>query len=287
VTATKPRTPWLFLLPACVFYAAFVLWPIGQSVGVSLVWGCETFGGHFAELLFRPDVRFFRALMNNALLVILSLVVQLPCAMGLALLLSGRMPGRGVLRTVYFAPMIVPTVAIGFLWRFIYAPAAEHGLLNELLAGLGLGTVNWLGSASVDLFAIIVTVSWRYIGFHTVLFMAGLQSIPDELYEAARIDGATEWEAFRDITLPMMRRVIAISATLSIIGSLKYFDIFYVMSPGGGTQGSTDLVTTYMYRTAFESQRPGYGSAVAVALLVVTVAVAVPVMRMLHGEREG
>lgn len=273
-------------MPACLFYAAFVLWPICQSVAFSLSMGCDTFGGHFAELLFGPDARFFQALGNNILLVVLSLIIQLPFAMGLALLLSGKLPGRGLLRTVYFAPMIVPTVAIGFLWRFIYAPAGQSGLLNELLAGAGLGTVNWLGHPGVDIFAIVVTVSWRYIGFHTVIFMAGLQAIPTELYEAARIDGATEWEAFRDVTLPMMRRVIAISATLSIIGSLKYFDIFYIMSPGGGTNGSADLVTTYMYRTAFEAQRPGYGSAIAVALLVVTVAVALPVMRMLHGRRE-
>jgi raffinose/stachyose/melibiose transport system permease protein len=108
------------------------------------------------------------------------------------------------------------------------------------------------------------------------------------LYEAARIDGAGAWQMFRDVTLPMMRRVIAISATLSIIGSLKYFDIFYVMSPGGGTLGSTELVTTYMYRTAFRPGRPefGYASALAVALLVVTMAVAIPTMRLLHGKRE-
>jgi len=131
-------------------------------------------------------------------------------------------------------------------------------------------------------------VSWRYIGFHTVIFMAGLESIPQEVYEAARIDGATDWQAFRDVTLPMMRRVIGISATLSIIGSLKYFDVFYIMSPRGGTGGSADLVTTYMYRTAF---RPGggdhgYASAMAVALLAITIIIAVPAMRVLHGRRE-
>jgi len=287
VTRARSRTAWLFVLPACLFYAAFVAWPVLQSVLFALFKGCDVPGAHFARLLLRPDHLFFRALANNALLVVLSLVIQLPCAMGLALLLTGRIPGRGLLRTVYFAPMIVPTVAIGFLWQFVFAPRGQHGLFNELLFALGLGTVDWLGSPSTDLFAIIVAVSWRYIGFHTVLFMAGLESIPGELYEAARIDGASEWHAFRDITLPMMRRVITIAATLSLIGSLKYFDIFYVMAPRGGTAGSADLVTTYMYRTAFDARDFGYASALAVALLIVTLAVAIPAMRLLGGRRRG
>jgi len=182
--------------------------------------------------------------------------------------------------------MILPSTATAFLWKFIYAPPDEHGLLNSLLRGLGLGTVNWLADPGTDLLAIIGIVSWVYIGFHTVLFMAGLESIPAELYEAARIDGASEWQCFRDVTLPMMRRVIAVSATLSIIGSLKYFDVFYVLSPSGGTDGSTDLVTTYLYRTRFVEHQDGYACALAVALLLVVLAVALPAMRWLHGKRE-
>ncbi len=279
------RTVWLLLAPALGVYALFVLWPIIQSVRFSLFVGSDAVGGHFVRLLLRPDVRFFRALGNNVLLVLLSLLIQLPCAMGLALLLSGRLPGRGVFRTVFFAPMVIPTVAIGFLWRFIYQPGWQGGLLNQLLMLVGLGTVDWLGNPGIDLFAIIVTVSWRHVGFHTVIFLAGLQGIPEEIYEAARIDGATAWETFRDITLPMLRPVIAVSATLSLVGSLKYFDIFYVMSPVGGTRGSADLVTTYMYRTAFSALNYGYGSAIAVTLLVITLLVAVPAMRLLQGRR--
>jgi raffinose/stachyose/melibiose transport system permease protein len=285
VTATRQRTAWLFLLPALVFFAVFVLWPIVHTIGLSLG-GEAAPGGAFARLLHDP--KFFTALGNNLLLVVLSLVLQLPIAMALALLLCGRLPGRGVLRTIYFAPMVVPTAAIAFLWQFLYAPAGQGGLLNQALATLGLGTVNWLGDPDVSVFALIAVVSWRYIGFHTVIFMAGIESIPAELNEAARIDGASEWELFRDVTLPMLRRVVAVSATLSIIGSLKYFDIFFILSPGGGARGSaTELVTTYMWRTAF---RPGggdaaYASAMAVALLVVTAAVAVPTMKFLHGKR--
>jgi len=284
VTATRPRTAWMFVLPACLFYAAFVLWPVLHTLVLGAFGEGAPPGGHFVRLL--GDERFYKALTNNGLLVVMSLVVQLPLAMGLALLLTGRLPGRGLLRVVYFAPMVVPTAAIGFLWQFIYAPLQQHGLLNELLHAVGLGSVDWLGDPGTDIFAIIVTVSWRYVGFHTVIFMAGLESIPGEVYEAARIDGASGWQAFRDITLPMMRRVIAISATLSIIGSLKYFDIFFIMSRGGGTQGSTELVTTYVYRQAFDARQPGYASALAVALLAVTIAAAVPAMRLLHGRRE-
>ncbi len=278
VTATRPRTFWVFVLPALLFYVAFVVWPIAQSLGMSVG------GGHYARLI--ADPRFWLALSNTLLLVVLSLAIQLPAAMGLAVLLCGRLPGRGVFRTVYFAPVVVPTAAVGFLWKFLYAPAEQQGLLNGLLAALGLGPVDWLGSPGVDLLAIVIVVSWRYIGFHTVIFMAGLESIPQEVYEAARIDGASAWETFVEVTLPMMRRVIAVSATLSIIGSLKYFDIFYIMSPGGGTDGSADLVTTYMYRTAFRANEFGYASALAVVLLLLTVAVAVPAMRLLHGRSE-
>lgn len=278
MTATRTRTFWAFVLPACAFYAAFVLWPIVRSLGMSVG------GGHYARLV--ADARFWLAFSNTLLLVVLSLVIQLPAAMGLALLLCGRLPGRGLFRTVYFAPVVVPTAAVGFLWKFIYAPAEQHGLLNGLLAALGLGPVDWLGSPGIDLLAIVIVVSWRYIGFHTVIFMAGLESIPDEVYEAARIDGASAWESFAEVTLPMMRRVIAVSATLSIIGSLKYFDIFYIMSPGGGTDGSADLVTTYMYRTAFGAKEFGYASALAIVLLVLTFAVAVPAMRLMRGRAE-
>jgi raffinose/stachyose/melibiose transport system permease protein len=280
---TRHRIAWLFVLPAVLFYALFVLWPILHTIILSLFDPSVGAGAHFIRLA--GDGRFYTALTNNVLLVILSLLIQLPIAMGLALLLTGRLPGRGLLRTVYFAPMIVSTAAIAFLWRYIYAPADLGGLINQALAGAGLGTHDWLGPTT-DLFAIVVTVSWRYIGFHTVIFMAGLESIPGDVYEAAQIDGAGRWDVFRHVTVPMMRRVIAICVTLSIIGSLKYFDIFYLMSERGGTKGSADLVTTYMYRTGVDGGETGYASALAVALLVVTVIVAAPAMKLLHGKRE-
>jgi raffinose/stachyose/melibiose transport system permease protein len=283
VTARR-RTAWLFLAPALAFYALFVLWPILHTLALGLFDPDVGAGAHLARLA--GDARFVQALTNNLLLVLLSLLIQLPIALGLALLLTGRLPGRGILRTVFFAPMIVPSAAIAFLWQFLYAPGELGGLLNQVLAALGLGAHDWLGDPATDLFAITVTVSWRFIGFHTVLFMAGIESIPAELYEAAQLDGAGGWKSFTGITLPMMRRVITVSATLSIIGSLKYFDIFYLMAPGGGTGGSADLVTTYMYRTAFHGQEVGYGSAMAAALLALTLLVALPAMKLLRGRAE-
>jgi raffinose/stachyose/melibiose transport system permease protein len=281
------RTPYAFILPAALFYLVFVLWPIANS-GWLAFFDSEggAVGANFIRLV--DDARFRTALGNNVLLVVLSLLVQLPVAMALALLLSGRLPGRGLFRTIYFAPMVLSTAAIGFLWKFLYGPLWEGGPLNALLDAVGLSTVNWLGDPGVDLFAITAVVCWRYIGFHTVILMAGLQGIPGEVYEAARIDGASRWAILRDVTLPMMRPVLAISATLSIIGSLKYFDIFYVMSPSGGQGGSADLVATHMYRTAFPSGGgagdAGYASALATALLVVTLVVALGAIRLLRGR---
>jgi raffinose/stachyose/melibiose transport system permease protein len=281
-------TPYAFILPAALFYLLFVLWPITNTAWLGLAGadGDAAMGASFAQLL--DDARFWTALGNNVLLVVLSLLVQLPIAMALALLLAGRLPGRGLFRTIYFAPMILSTAAIAFLWRFLYDPAELGGPINTLLRSVGLPAVGWLSDPDVDLFAITAVVCWRYIGFHAVILLAGLQGIPGDVYEAARIDGASRWITFRDVTLPMMRPVIAISATLSVIGSLKYFDIFYVMSPGGGQDGSADLVATHMYRTAFPPGGglgdAGYASALATALLVVTLLVALVAIRFLRGR---
>jgi raffinose/stachyose/melibiose transport system permease protein len=168
-------------------------------------------------------------------------------------------------------------VTLGLLWRQFYLPAESGGLVASVLASSGLAAPRggFLGDGAVGaLVALIATISWRYVGFHMVLFMAGIETIPEELYEAARIDGAGAWQAFRHVTLPSITHVVRISAVLSIVGSLKYFDLVYVMTRGDGPHPhATDLVTTYMYKTAFLEARYGYGSAVAVAGFVISMVV--------------
>jgi raffinose/stachyose/melibiose transport system permease protein len=276
---------WLYLAPALVFYLAFVIGPIGQSFAVSFFdWdgiGPMRYVGldHYARLA--TDGIFWKSLGRNFVLLALSLVIQLPLACLLAVLLSGRVLFRGLFRTFYFAPMILSTVVIGVVWAQIFLPAESGGLLTRLLGFVGLpvpaggflGTSGWLA-----LLSLIIAISWRYIGFYMVLFMAGIEGIPEDLYEAARIDGAGPWSLFRHVTLPSLGRVIRISAVLSIVGSLKYFDLVWVMTRGDGPwPHATDLNTTYMYKTAFMAHEYGYGSAIAVAGFVVSMLVVLAV----------
>ncbi len=282
--------PYVYILPALAIYALFVILPIGESFRLSLLrWpaagAAPEFAGldNFRQLLL--DRVFWSALWHNVMLLALSLLVQLPVAMAVAVLLSYPMRGRWLFRTVFFAPMIMPSVAIAVLWSYIYLP--ERGLLDQAIRifDSGFGG-DWLGSPDTAMLCVFITICWRYVGFHMVLFMAGIAAIPEELYEAARIDGAGEWQAFRHITLPMLRPVIAVSATLSIIGSLKYFDLVYMMA-GGAPERARELMATYVYRLAFDSGqgRYGYGSAAAVVLFVLAFCVATAVMRL--GRRRG
>jgi len=286
------RGPWRYLLPAMAIYALFVILPIADAFRLSLYqWpsavAAPVFSGaaNFA-LLLRDEV-FLSALWHNGLLLVLSLVVQLPVALGLAVLLSYPIRGRWLFRTVFFAPMVMPSVAIAVLWTYVYLP--EQGLLDAVirLFDRGFGG-NWLGGPGAAMWCVFVAICWRYVGFHMVLYMAGIAGIPEELYEAARIDGASEWQAFRHITAPMLRPVIAVSATLSVIGSLKYFDLVYMMA-GGAPERSRELMATYIYRLAFENNlgRFGYGSAAAVVLFVIAFVAAALMMKAVRRGAAG
>lgn len=272
---------WLFLVPALAVYLAFFALPIAQSFAVSLFqWSTmsptpDRFVGlqNYARLA--HDAVFWWALVHNLVLLVLSLAIQLPVALFLAALLSGRVFARAFFRTAFFAPMILPSVVIALVWVQIYNPAGADGLLVKLLsaAGLPCPESGFLGNSATALVAIIITISWRYTGFHMVLFMAGMESIPDEQYEAARVDGAGAWQCFRHITLPSLGPVIRISAVLSIVGSLKYFDLVWVMTGGGPPEHATELMTTWMYHRGIESGQGGYGSALAVAGFIVSIVI--------------
>ena len=272
---------WLFLVPALVFYLAFFALPIVQSFAVSLFqWPTASAApdrfvalDNYARLI--GDHVFWWALVHNLVLVALSLVIQLPIALFLASLLSGRVVARAFFRTVFFAPMILPSIVIARVWMQIYFPELSQGLLAGIGKALGIPGAEGglLANPHTALLAIIVTISWRYTGFHMVLFMAGIETIPEEQFEAARVDGAGPWQTFRHVTLPSLAPVIRISAVLSIVGSLKYFDLFYIMTGRGAVGGSTEIMTTYMYKVGIDDGNGGYGSALAVATFLVSLAI--------------
>jgi len=270
-----------FLAPALLLYTVFVLAPVAKSIQNSfLYWSSPLLEPEFCGLqnfrnLFSDPV-FWLALRNNILLLVGSLLVQLPISLGIALLLHYPTWGRSFFRTAFFTPMIIPTAAIAVLWQYLYEP--QNGVCTALVRLFKPDfTYAWLATPGTSLLWIFVTICWQYIGFHTVLFMAGLSTIPEELSEAARLDGASELQICRRIILPCLKPTLAVSATLSIIGSLKYFDLVYLMG-SGLPETSREVLATYVYRLAFDENqgRYGYGSAVAVLLFLLALLIVIP-----------
>jgi len=214
------------------------------------------------------DIMFWKALGNNLILAGLSIAIQLPIALALAVLLDKGGQRMRWFKLAYFLPLLISSVAVGFLFKYIYDP--NFGLLNAILNGIGLGSLakSWLGDPSVALYAVLAVICWQFIPFYMLIFLAALTAIPSELHDAAVIDGANENQFFWRIVLPMLQGTIRTAAVLSLIGSLRYFDLIYVLT-GGGPSGATELMATYMYKQAFASFNFGYGSTVAVALILV------------------
>ena len=271
----RELSAWLFVAPALGVYCFFALLPVLAALGLSLFSfraGAPSFAGlgNYAEAF--TDGVFWRAVGRNLALAVLSGTVQIPIALVLAVLLAGRVRGRSIFRTAYFAPMVLPTVVIAFFWRYFLLDPAD-GLANAALGLFGSEGANWLHDPHLAFGAVFSAISWRYVGFHMVILIAGALAIPEELYDAARVDGAGAWRRFLHVTLPGMRGALAISALLAVIGSLKYFDLVYVMT-GGGPDHATELGATWIYTTGIVGRRVGYGCALAVILLVISMGAA-------------
>ncbi len=235
---TRPNRnlAYLFLLPAAVVYLLVVVLPIVRSAMKSLTsQSPELFIGLTNSHRLLHDHGCWQSLFHNVILLVLSLLIQLPLALLLAVLLSARPLGHRLFRAGFFMPMMLSTVVIALLAREIFRP--DLGLVNSALAALHIPGPDWFGQ-SLALLTVIIAISWRFTGFHMMLFIAGIQSIPEDLYEAARIDGAGDWACFRHVTLPCLSRVIGISALLSVVGSLKYFDLVYIITAGGPAHAS-------------------------------------------------
>jgi raffinose/stachyose/melibiose transport system permease protein len=261
-----------FLVPPGLIYFLLVLLPVLQAVHFSFYrWNglgpMQDFTGldNYARIL--RDTVFRRALGNNLLIVVLSVVVQLPLALGLALLIRRNLPGRAVFRVIFFLPYVLSEVITGVLWSFIYNP--QYGLLNKLLGVFpGFTPLGWLGDPKIVIFALFVVISWKYFGLHLILYMAGLQNIPTELEESAVIDGAGGGQVIRHVTIPLLAPTIRLSLFLSVLGSLQIFDLVWVMTTGGPVN-SSETMATYLYRYGFQRFSIGYGSAVAVVLFAI------------------
>lgn len=266
----------LFLLPTLFFMAVFVVWPILSSFDLSFYeWNGidptrEPVGlDNWIRLL--NDAIFRRAFGNNLVVVVLSIVVQQPIGMALAILLERGGRRFRLFKTVYFFPLLMSSVAVGILFKYVYDPS--FGIVNGFLTGIGLPGRNWLSDPGIVLFSVIAVICWQYIPFYMILYFAALTGIPEELREAALIDGATEAQYYRRIALPLLQGTVRTAVILSLIGSLKYFDLIWVMTEGGPNNAS-ELMATYMYKKAFPSFEMGYGSAIASALFIIVMVIA-------------
>jgi raffinose/stachyose/melibiose transport system permease protein len=265
-----------FLLPSLILFLLFVIVPMFRAFFTSLFkWNGlgpleEFIGlGNYQRLLSASP--FVEALSHNLVIVGLSLGVQLPLSLGMALLVGRKLPGRAAFRAIFFLPYVVSEVITAYLWRLMLNPRFSMiQVINDLLATIwpSFEPGTWLGDPSRVLTAIFAVLTWQYFGLHMVLYIAGLQQIPEEIEEAARMDGANSLQNLRHIVIPMLSGTIVTSVYLSVLGSLQQFALVWVMTEGGPV-GASELVATHMYRGAFVSFQLGYGSAVAVLLFII------------------
>jgi raffinose/stachyose/melibiose transport system permease protein len=281
----------LFLAPAAALFVLFVLVPICVAIYYSLYrWSgfgpLSDFIGIDNYKAALSDPVFHSAIYHNLIIAGLSLVIQLPLSIGVALLLNRKLKGQSFFRLVVFAPYVLSEAITAVIWLLILQPG---GFFDEILKGVGLGSAVqlWLANPHIVLYTIFVVSTWKYIGFGIILFLAGLQGIPQEIKEAAALDGATPWQATRHITVPLIAPTIRIWIFLSIIGSLQLFDLVWIMTLGGPANASTTMAT-YLIDRGFRRYEFGYGSAVAVILFVICFVFAVFYQRFaLRRDTEG
>jgi raffinose/stachyose/melibiose transport system permease protein len=264
----------LYVLPALILIGVLIYIPLGLSGFYGLMkWdgiGEMEFIGLKNYIEGIKDLKFWESAYHSFLLALFS-TLSLFIYLGIALILSSKIKGANLLRKIYLIPMLLSSVAIAQLWIKIYNPA--NGILNTLLRALGVeNPPAWLGDTSIVLYSIFVPILWQYAGFYILIYYAALKNIPESLIEAARIDGASAWQIAFRIKAPLIKGVFSVTVVLAIVGSLKYFDLIWVMT-GGGPSGASEVMASYMYKTAFNSYNYGYGSAIGFLLLVISIIV--------------
>ncbi len=250
----------VLLTPALLLFTGFVLLPIG----IAAYYGLYKWTG-FGPLT--SFAGFQQAILHNVIIAVLSIVIQLPISIAIALLLNRRIRGRSALRLLVFAPYVLSQAITGVMWLLMLQPG---GFVDQLMKAVGLGGLVqlWLANLHIVLYTMFVVLTWQFIGFGIILLVAGLQGIPAELSEAAALDGASGWQTTRRITLPLLGPTIRILIFLSIIGSLQVFDVVWIMT-AGGPAGASSTMATYLIQNGFRSNEFGYGSAVAVIMFVI------------------
>ncbi len=276
--------PYLFIAPAMVFYLGFLVYPMLVSLWTSLLdWdGLSvdyTFVGlkNYTNFLFDDDVAR-TALYNNVLWTLGALTIPTSLGLLMALILNRRMPGTLAFRTIIYAPAVLPLVSVGLIWSWMYNP--NFGAINLFLQWVGLENLagGWLSSFEMAMPSVFITYVWGSVGLPMILYLAGLQSINGDYYDAARVDGANALQRFRHVTLPGLRESHVIVLSLAVIGGFKVFDLIYTMTYGGPGR-VTQVLGTWMYFQTFQYYHAGYGAAIAWVIASIILVLAIPYIR--------
>lgn len=264
---------YLFVIPALSLYSVFIFYPMLHTLILSFhEWNGATITkkfvgfGNYVKLVY--DNVFLASLGHNVIWLLITVVLGVSFSLLVAVLLGGKTKGKEILMILYYLPAMIPPVAVGIIWTLIYHP--QYGILNSGLRIIGLDFLArpWLGQVSLVLPALVATGIWTYFGFCTILFVAGLQNIDPVLYDAAKIDGASRLQEFLHITLPLLKNMISLVIVFTTIVAFKVFDIVWAMTQGGPYH-KTEVITSWVYKQAFESSKVGYGSAMSITLLLI------------------
>lgn len=279
--------------PAIIMFMGFVIFPVLMAAYYGFFrwrgFGPPTdFIGLQNYVTILSDGQFLSALQHNAFIVVMSLIIQGPIAIGFALVLNQQIKGRSLIRVLIFVPYVIAEVIVGTGWSLMLQ---STGAVNDLLDKIGLGSLkaDWISDPKIAIWTLMFIISWKYIGFAVILMLAGMQGIPDELYEAAAVDGASYWQMQKSITLPLLGPTIRIWAFLSIIGSLQLFDLVYIIwGQYVSDTAGTSTMATYMVREGRLTGNYGYGNAVAVVIFLISLVIALTYQRfVLNRDTEG
>ncbi len=283
-------TPYLFLIVPLVIYLIWVIGPTFYTFYLSLTdWdGLSTpnfIGWRNYLKLFRDPV-FYTSLKNNLKWVVSFTTVPVAAGLALAMALNRSIPGEKIIKASLYSPMVLSLVVSGLMWSWMYHPAS--GLINSMLRLVGLDVLaqGWLSDKNLVMWAIIIVAIWRQVGYVMVLYLAGLQSVDPGLVDAAKVDGASGWQTFRHVIFPLLAPVTVIVVVISVIDSLRAFDLVSVMTRGG-PYNSSSVLANFMYIEAFNNYKMGYGAAIATILFLISlVFIFIYLWRILQTEME-
>ncbi|MDQ0194663.1 carbohydrate ABC transporter permease [Paenibacillus wynnii] len=304
VTATKPTTKtarerkpfrfqkseemtaWWFVLPSLALLLIFVFYPMLQAFIISfqnynLVGSTKSFVGldNYKSLL--TDMDFLNSLKHSFYFAIIVIPIQTCISLGMALLIQKKVVMTGLFRTLYFIPVVISTAVAATVFKLIYNK--EYGLLNNFLELIHLPTTNFLSNPDTAMNGVIMLGMWKAVGFFMIIFLAGLNNIPQDLYEASRVDGASKIQQFFLITLPLLKRTMAFVVIITTIDAIKISGLIFVLT-GGGPNGSTETAVYYIYKMAFQQMQMGYGTAAAFILFAIVLAISLVQMRLFRNE---